>query len=93
VSGQCQAPAALPLGKVPHWIGDWVGPRVSLDEVEKRKFMTLSGLELRPLSRPARSQSLYRLRYLDSMFRYILEKKMWGFKAGGNGLSSWLKAG
>jgi hypothetical protein len=31
--------------------------------VEKRKLLTLSGLELRPLGLPARSQSLYRLRY------------------------------
>jgi hypothetical protein len=29
----------------------------------KRKFFTLPGLELRTLGRPARSQSLYRLRY------------------------------
>jgi hypothetical protein len=49
-----------------HWIGGWVGPRAGLDDVEKRKFLTLPGLELRPLGRPARSQSLYRLRYLDS---------------------------
>jgi hypothetical protein len=34
-----------------------------LHDVEKRKFLTLPGLELRPLSRPACSQSLYRLRY------------------------------
>jgi hypothetical protein len=34
--------------------------------VKKRKFLTLPGLELRPLGRPARSQSLYRLRYPDS---------------------------
>jgi hypothetical protein len=40
-----------------------VGPRAGLDDVEKRKFLTLPGLELRPLARPARSQSLYRLRY------------------------------
>jgi hypothetical protein len=37
-------------------------PRASLDDVEKRKFLTLPGLELRHLGRPARSQSLYRLR-------------------------------
>jgi hypothetical protein len=49
-----------------HWIGGWVGPRTYLDDVEKRKFLTLSGLELRPLGRPARSQSLYRLRYRGS---------------------------
>jgi hypothetical protein len=41
----------------------WVGPRAGLDDVEKRKFLTLSGLELRPFGRPTRSQSLYRLRY------------------------------
>jgi hypothetical protein len=44
-----------------HWIGGWVGPRAGLDDVEKRKFLILPGLELRPLGRPARSQSLYRL--------------------------------
>jgi hypothetical protein len=46
-----------------HWIGRWMGPRNSLDDVEKRKFLTLPGLELRSFSSPARSQSLYRLRY------------------------------
>jgi hypothetical protein len=43
-----------------------VGPRAGLDDVEKKKFLTLTGLELRPLGRPARSQSLYRLRYPSS---------------------------
>jgi hypothetical protein len=58
VSGQLQACTALPLGKSPgtHWIEDWVDPRVVLDDVEKRKFLTLPGLELRPLGRPARSK-------------------------------------
>jgi hypothetical protein len=41
-------------------------PRAGPDDVEKRKFLTLPGLELRPLGRPARSQSLYRLRYPGS---------------------------
>jgi hypothetical protein len=40
-----------------------VGPRPGLDDVKKRKFLTPPGLELLPLGRPARSQSLYRLRY------------------------------
>jgi hypothetical protein len=40
-----------------------VVPRTSLDDMEKRKSLTLPGLELRPLGRPASSQSLYRLRY------------------------------
>jgi hypothetical protein len=34
-----------------------VDPRAGLDDVEKRKFLTLPGLEPRSLSRPARSQS------------------------------------
>jgi hypothetical protein len=42
-----------------HWIGCWMGPTAGLDNVEKRKFFTLSGPELRPIGRPARSQSLY----------------------------------
>jgi hypothetical protein len=29
-----------------HWIGDWVGPRAGLDDAEKRKFLTLPGIEL-----------------------------------------------
>jgi hypothetical protein len=57
-----------PRGKSPniHWIGGWIDPRAGLDNVEKRKFLTLSGLKLRLLSHPARSQSLYRLCYLSS---------------------------
>jgi hypothetical protein len=47
-----------------HWIGGWVSPRAGLDDVEKRKFLTVRGLELRPLCCPARSQSLYRLSYI-----------------------------
>jgi hypothetical protein len=46
-----------------HWIWGWVNPRAGQDDLEMRKFLTLPGLELRPLSRPVRSQSLYRLRY------------------------------
>jgi hypothetical protein len=44
-----------------HLIEDWVGPRAGLDDVEKRKFFTLPELQLRPLSHPARNQSLHRL--------------------------------
>jgi hypothetical protein len=40
-------------------VGLWAG----LDAVEKRKSLTLPGLELQPISRPACRQSLYRLRY------------------------------
>jgi hypothetical protein len=51
VSGQLHVPAALtPEESTPgtHWIRGWVDPRVSLDDVEQRKLVTLQGLELRP---------------------------------------------
>jgi hypothetical protein len=38
-----------------HWIEGWLGPRTGPDYVENRNFLTLPGLELRPLGRPARS--------------------------------------
>jgi hypothetical protein len=46
-----------------HWRGGWVNPRAGLNNVGKRTFLTLSGLEIRTLVRPALSQSLYWLRY------------------------------
>jgi hypothetical protein len=36
-------------------------PRAGLDDGEKRKYLTLPGLDHRTLGRPARSQSLYRI--------------------------------
>jgi hypothetical protein len=44
-----------------------MGPRANLDNMEDRKFLPPLGLKLRPLGRPARSQSIYRLRYPGSM--------------------------
>jgi hypothetical protein len=38
-----------------HWLRGWVGPKAGLDDVEKRNFLILQGLELRPLGSPARS--------------------------------------
>jgi hypothetical protein len=40
-----------------------VGPRTGLDDMEKRKFLPLPALELRPLGRPARR------RYTDPQIR------------------------
>jgi hypothetical protein len=48
-----------------------VGSRVGLDNAEKTKFFTLPGLEFRPLGRPARSQSLYRLSYPGSYLKAV----------------------
>jgi hypothetical protein len=33
-----------------HWTGGWVDPRATLDNVEKRKFLILPGLELQPVA-------------------------------------------
>jgi hypothetical protein len=58
MSGQLHAPAALPPGERAldtHWIGGWVHPSAGLDDLEKLKFLTPRGLELRPLGRPAHS--------------------------------------
>jgi hypothetical protein len=68
MSGQLLAPATFPpveRARGTHWIRGWVDPRAGLD-MEKRKFLTLPGLELRMLGRPGRSQSLYRLTYPGS---------------------------
>jgi hypothetical protein len=54
-----------PNGKSPQYPLDrgWVGFIARLHDLEKWKFLNLSGLELRSLGRPARSQSLYRLHH------------------------------
>jgi hypothetical protein len=36
-----------------HWVRGWVDPRTGLYDMENRKFVTLMGLELRSLGRPA----------------------------------------
>jgi hypothetical protein len=62
-SGQFQAPVVLPSGvRAPgiHWMGGLVDFGAGLDDVEKRKFLTLPGLELRHLGRPGRNS-----RYAD----------------------------
>jgi hypothetical protein len=38
-----------------HWLGGWLDPRFGLNDAEKKKFLILPGLELRPLGRLARS--------------------------------------
>jgi hypothetical protein len=69
VSGQLQTPSALlPSERAPDtlWAGDWVGPKVGLNDMEKWKFSTLSGIKLWLLGDPAHSHSLYQLRYHSS---------------------------
>jgi hypothetical protein len=64
VSGQPQVSVALTPGKSPdtHQIGDFVGPRASLDVVEKRKALAMAGI--RSPDRPAHTETL--------MFYYAL---------------------
>jgi hypothetical protein len=54
-----------PRGKSPdnHCIGDWVGPIAGPDDVEKRKFLAIPGLNSYPSAFHSRSQSVYRLRW------------------------------
>jgi hypothetical protein len=52
-----------PLDKRLSGLRNWSGRRG-----EKRKILPLQGLELRPLGRPARTKSLYRLRYPGSHY-------------------------
>jgi hypothetical protein len=59
-----------------------MGPRTGLDDMEKRKFLPLPGLELRPLDYPTRSQSLYRLRYPGSFNNIKMCLKKTGFEGG-----------
>jgi hypothetical protein len=46
----------------------------SLDDLERRKFLTLRGLEIRLLCRPARCQSLYRVSYPSTCFTFKRKK-------------------
>jgi hypothetical protein len=50
-----------------HWIGGWMGPRTGLDDMEKGEFLEPTGTQTRPLGCSAHGQSLYRLRYPDSL--------------------------
>jgi hypothetical protein len=60
-----------------------VDPRVGLNDVEKRKFLPQPAFELRPLRRPACSQSLYRLSYPGSSFMVFLmaREPLWALAA------------
>jgi hypothetical protein len=51
-----------------HWIGDWMGSRAGLDDVEKKKNLAPTETRTPTFGRLARCQSLYRLRYASSFF-------------------------
>jgi hypothetical protein len=50
-----------------HWIGVWVGARLDLDAVERRKIMNWRESHM---GRPARRPSLYRLSYNHIIFKF-----------------------
>jgi hypothetical protein len=84
VGGECSAsrPGRFNPGERAsgtRWIGGWVDPQAGLDDAKKRKFLTLPGLELRPLGRPARSQPLSRMRYPGSSCYIVLCTNLQGF--------------
>jgi hypothetical protein len=58
VAGEWSASRPVRFIAGTHCVGGWVGPRAGLNDVEKRKFLTLPGLELRPLGRPAHSVTI-----------------------------------
>jgi hypothetical protein len=58
-----------------HWIGSWVSLRSDLDDLEKRKFLALPRLELRPFHLPAHSQLVYWLYYPISSLLYYTPTK------------------
>jgi hypothetical protein len=64
-----------------HFIGGWVCPRTGLGDVEKRKFLALTGLELRPLKRRARRQSLYLLSYKGIIYRPQIYTLIYNFQS------------
>jgi hypothetical protein len=53
-----------------------VDPKSDLDDVEMRTFLTLPGLEFRPLGRSVGSQSTYRLHYPGSLKAMKNKKKI-----------------
>jgi hypothetical protein len=53
--GEWSASRPGPLYPGTHWIRGWVDPRAGMNDVQKRKFLTLPELEFRSLGRPARS--------------------------------------
>jgi hypothetical protein len=67
-----------------------VDPRAGLDDLEKRKFLTLPGLELQTLDRPARRQSQCRLRYPGSVFCEVRTESLNVFFDEDSEIGSWV---
>jgi hypothetical protein len=66
------------LHAVTYWRGGWLDPRTVLEDVEKRKFFTLPGLELRLLCCPVPTDGAtpapnYKLVLLNFFFKSNLQ--------------------
>jgi hypothetical protein len=46
IGGECSVSRSGRFTPGTHWLGDWVVPRIGLDDVEKRKFLTIPELEI-----------------------------------------------
>jgi hypothetical protein len=75
MSGQLHALTSLAPWKdlLPniHWIGGWVGPRTSMDDVERRKILPMPGLELGHLGRSARKPVAIPTTLFQLTFTYL----------------------
>jgi hypothetical protein len=54
-----------------HWIGGWVAPKPVLTTWARENSLPYRNSNSEPLGRPARSQSLYRLRYPGSHYMWM----------------------
>ena len=75
-SGQLHAPTTLTSGKgsKSHYTGGWVGPRASLDILDKRKSLALPGIKTRFLLSKKHSTSDYDMGYEGSVLTSIKKK-------------------
>jgi hypothetical protein len=71
-----------------NWIGGWVDPRAGLDDTEKWKIVTPTGLKLRPFASPARTFVSFYLTSLLCLTTTVvgrsikIRKAMFGYSAG-----------
>jgi hypothetical protein len=68
---------------ITHWTGGWVGPRNGLDDIERRKILTLLGLVLLPFGIPAH-RSCYTNFLFNMMTNNISNNSVTAFLLNGN---------
>jgi hypothetical protein len=73
-----------------HWV---VGPRSGLNHAEERQFLSLPGLELRTLCRPARSQSLSQNQSDQPDRAHASQQRMWATGFIARSVEKWWRRG